>query len=201
MSKIGLTGGIASGKSLVSNFLRQLGAVIIDADQVAREVVRPGQPVLHQIAQVFGSELVRSEGSLDRHALGKLVFADAEKLERLNQMLHPLIIETIKQRLDHHLRIRPQAVVVVVAPLLYEVGLDKIVDQVWVVNVDLATQLRRLMARDNLSVAEARRRISSQWPLTEKARRADRVINNQGTPEQTSEQVRKLWYEVSSSAI
>lgn len=199
MRVIGLTGGIASGKSLVSRLLRELGALVIDADQIAREVVEPGKPAYHSILREFGNQVLNPDGSLNRQALGRLVFSDPRKLERLNQITHPLIIAEIQKLLKSYRLLFPEKAVVLDAPLLYEAGLESIVDEVWVVYVDYPTQLQRLMERDGLTREEARRRIEAQLPLEEKVKRADRVIDNRGTPEETALQVRKLWNEIAKS--
>ncbi len=193
MRVIGLTGGIASGKSLVSRFLRELGAIIIDADQVARDIVRPGSPAWRQIVQEFGETVCKPDGSLDRRVLGRIVFHDTDKLDKLNRITHPYIISEIKRLLDGYRKNPPGAVVVLDAPLLLEVGLEKVVDEVWVVYVDYQTQLERLMKRDGFNSEEAARRISSQIPLEEKVKLADHVIDNRGGPEETFLQVRRLW--------
>ncbi len=193
MRVIGLTGGIASGKSLVSRFLRELGAIIIDADQVARDVVRTGSPAWRQIVQEFGETVCKPDGSLDRKALGRFVFSDTSKLDKLNRITHPYIISEIKRLLDGYRKNFPDAVVVLDAPLLLEVGIEGMVDEVWVVYVDYQTQLERLMKRNGLSSKEAARRISSQIPLEEKVKLADHVIDNRGDPEETFLQVRRLW--------
>ncbi|NPV28422.1 MAG: dephospho-CoA kinase [Firmicutes bacterium] len=199
MRVIGLTGGIASGKSLVSRLLRELGALVIDADQIAREVVEPGKPAYHSILREFGNQVLNPDGSLNRQALGRLVFSDPRKLERLNQITHPLIIAEIQKLLKSYRLLFPEKAVVLDAPLLYEAGLESIVDEVWVVYVDYPTQLQRLMERDGLTREEARRRIEAQLPLEEKVKRADRVIDNRGTPEETALQVRKFWNEIAKS--
>jgi len=190
---IGLTGSIASGKSLVSRFLRELGAIIIDADQVARDVVLTGSPAWRQIVQEFGEAVCKPDGTLDRQALGRIVFSDTYKLDKLNRITHPYIISEINQLLDGYRKNSPGAVVVLDAPLLLELGLEKMVDEVWVVYVDYQTQLERLMKRDGLSSEEAARRISSQISLEKKVKLADHVIDNRGDPEDTFLQVSRLW--------
>ncbi|MDH7577995.1 MAG: dephospho-CoA kinase [Bacillota bacterium] len=196
MLVIGLTGGIASGKSLVSRQLRALGALVIDADQIAREVVQPGKPAYQSIVREFGKEVLNPDGSLNRQALGRLVFSDPKKLDKLNRITHPPIIAEIEKLFKIYRALFPEKVVALEAPLLYEAGLEKMVDEVWVVFVDFRTQLRRLMERDGLSEEEARRRIEAQLPLAEKVKRAHRVIDNGGSPEETERQVRKIWNEM-----
>lgn len=193
MRVIGLTGGIASGKSLVSRFLKELGAIIIDADRIARDVVKTGSPAWRQIVQEFGDTVCEPDGSLNRKELGRIVFSDAGKLDRLNRITHPYIISEIRRLLNIYREKFPAAIIVLDAPLLLETGLEGIVDEVWVVYVDYQTQLERLMKRDGFNTEEAVRRISSQLPLDEKIKLADHVIDNRGDPEETFLQVRRLW--------
>jgi dephospho-CoA kinase len=200
---IGLTGGIASGKSLVSGQLRRLGATVIDADSIARAVVAPGGPAREAIIREFGGSVVSSEGSLDRKALGDLVFHDPLKLQKLNRITHPLILAEIDRLVQQYRTSGSPSgdspsgdVVVLEAPLLFETGLEKSTDEVWVVHVDPETQIRRLMERDRLTEQEARSRILLQIPLEEKVRRAGRVIDNRGRPEETERQVREAWRSV-----
>jgi dephospho-CoA kinase len=188
MRLIGLTGGIASGKSLVSRQLQGLGAVVIDADRIARDVVQPDRPGWEMIVGEFGRSFIDSDGGLDRKALGRLVFNDPRELERLNRITHPLILAEIEKLLQIY-RSGHEKVVVLDAPLLFETGLDKFVDEVWVVMVDHQTQVKRLMERDRLMEQDAKHRIRLQIPLEEKASRADRVIDNRGLPEETERQV------------
>lgn len=194
---IGLTGGIASGKSLVSQQLQRLGAVVIDADRIARDLAEPGGALLEAITREFGSLYLDNPGRLDRKALGSLVFNNPEALGRLNRITHPLILAEIERLLQSY-RCSGRSIVVLDAPLLLETGLEKSVDEVWVVMVDFQTQLKRLMERDGLTEAEARQRISLQMPLEEKERRADRTIDNRGTPEETERQVNLAWYRITA---
>jgi dephospho-CoA kinase len=193
MRLIGLTGGIASGKSLVSRQLQRLGATVIDADRVARDVVQPGRPGWEMIVKEFGRSFIDSDGGLDRKALGQLVFNNPRELERLNRITHPLILAEIEKLLQKY-RSGPEEVVVLDAPLLFETGLDRCVDEVWVVMVDHQTQVKRLMGRDRLTEQEAEHRTLLQIPLEEKASRADRVIDNRGLPEETEQQVKEAWH-------
>ncbi len=192
MRLIGLTGGIASGKSLVSRQLQGLGAAVIDADRIARDVVQPGTPGWEMIVKEFGRSVIGSDGELDRKALGLLVFNNPTALERLNRITHPLILAEIEKLLQKY-RSEHERTVVLDAPLLFETGLDRFVDETWVVTVDYQTQVKRLMARDRLTEQDARQRIAVQMPLEEKVRRADRVIDNRGTREETERQVKEAW--------
>jgi dephospho-CoA kinase len=197
MRLIGLTGGIASGKSLVSRQLQRLGAMVIDADRIARDVVQPGSPGWEMIVREFGRSFIDGDGGLDRKALGQLVFNNPRELDRLNRITHPLILAEI-ERLLQQCRSGHEGVAVLDAPLLFETGLDRSVDEVWVVMVDHQTQVKRLMERDRLTEQDAGRRILLQIPLEEKASRADRVIDNRGLPEETERQVRAAWHLVAS---
>ncbi|WP_066639625.1 dephospho-CoA kinase [Desulfolucanica intricata] len=195
MITIGLTGNIASGKSMVSRQLKELGAVIIDADLVARKIVEPGSPIIYEISQAFGEKVLNSDGTLDRKKLGRIVFADPKALEKLNQITHPKIRKVIEGKIKDLKN--KSGILVIDAPLLIEVGLHCMVDQVWVVLVDRDIQLQRLKIRDNLSEKEARQRIASQLPQEEKIKYADKIILNNGSPEKLRAIVNKLWKEFS----
>ncbi len=194
MLVIGLTGGIASGKSTVSAILRELGVPVIDADRVAREVVEPGEPAWQEIIDYFGPGVRRPDGTLDRPALGRLVFGQPERLAALNRITHPRVIARM-QELQQDIAESPAGapdLVVWDVPLLIEAGMTGMVDQVWVVVVDPEVQLRRLMERDQMSEAAARQRIASQMALSAKAALADRVIDNNGSAAATRRQVERL---------
>ena len=177
---VGLTGGIATGKSLVDAMLRDLGAVIIDADILAREVVEPGEPALAEIVAEFGPGVVGSDGRLDRKALGAIVFADPERRRRLEAITHPRIRERFLQRLDVLTTQRFRGLAIFDAPVMIESGNYRNMDKLVVVIADEATQIARLMARDGIDREEALRKIRSQMPLAEKAKLADYVIDNSG---------------------
>ena len=195
MKVIGLTGGIASGKSLVARFLRELGAEVIDADAVAREVVEPGTAALREIAEAFGPEIVRPDGTLDRRALADRIFRDAGARARLNAITHPRIRRRMAERVEVVRHARPDAIVVLDVPLLLDTApadaypLDGIV----VVFVDGDTQAARLAARDRISVEAARQRLGAQRPLQEKVAQATWVIDNSATPDATRRLVEGLW--------
>ncbi|MBX6378951.1 MAG: dephospho-CoA kinase [Clostridia bacterium] len=189
---IGLTGGIATGKSTVAAMLEELGAVVVDADQVAREVVEPGE-ILDRIAAAFGRDVLTPDGRLDRAALGRKVFGDDEALKRLNAITHPEIRRRITRRVEELRREGRAPAVVLDIPLLFEGGVAYAVDEIWVVAVDRETQLRRLMERNGLSRPEAEARVASQMPIEEKVRRADVVIDNSGDLAVTRAQVEAAW--------
>jgi dephospho-CoA kinase len=176
--RVGLTGGIASGKSTVARVFRELGAHVIDADRIARDVVPPGSPALARIARAFGAQMLKPDGSLDRAALGEVVFADTGKRRVLEGILHPLILEEIDRRVEALEKSDPQGVVVVEAALILELGRQGEFDAIVVVWAEEEQQRRRLMARDALSAEEASRRLDAQMPLAEKRRRAQFVVDN-----------------------
>ena len=186
---IGLTGNIACGKSLVLRALAELGAETIDADQVAREVMSRGSPVLEDVVRAFGPEVMNPDGSLDRRALARIVFSDPEQLARLEAIVHPPVVELIRRRVAES----RSPVVVIDAIKLFEAGLAGDCDEVWVVTCKPEQQLARLMARDRIGEDEALLRIRAQPPQEEKVRRADRVIDNSGAIEETIAQVRAAW--------
>lgn len=192
MKRIGLTGGIASGKSTVAVKLRALGATVIDADLLAREIVKPQEPALLEIEKTFGSEMISPDGTLDRKRLGALVFQDPEKLALLNAITHPRIIALAEKRFQEAEAAGAKATFLDAA-LLFEAGWDKHLDAVWVVAVPPEEQLRRLVARDGFTPEEAEARIRAQLPLEEKVRRAQVVIDNSGALADTYRQVKAAY--------
>ncbi len=192
MRIIGLTGGIASGKSTVARLLEKLGASVIDADMLARDVVKSGSPAHAAIVETFGSAILTPDGSIDRPALGAIVFAEPESRRLLEAITHPAIARLSEERLAQ-LRAEGTAVAIYMAPLLIEAGITKRVDEVWVVYTDLDTQLKRLMQRDGISREDALRRIRSQMPMDEKRRYGKVIIDNRGGLEETERQVREAW--------
>lgn len=191
MRVLGLTGGIGSGKSAVAAMFEQLGAEVIDADQLARDVVEPGQPALAEIVTAFGPDILRHDGRLDRGKLARIIFADAAARSRLNAITHPRIRERMDEEVSRR-RGRPGLLLLDI-PLLYENARTGVVDKVIVVWVDLKTQVRRLTERNGLSIEEARQRIAAQMPLDEKRARADIVIDNTGSPDDTRRQVEAIY--------
>jgi len=174
---IGLTGGIASGKSKVSAFLKSCGAVIIDADEIAREIVLPYKPAWEQIVNKWGKEILKLDGTVDRFKLGSIVFSNYEELAYLNNITHPEIIKEIKKRISYE---DAETINILDAPLLIEAGLFDMVDQVWLVSVNEETRIIRLMDRDKLSFDDAKKRIRAQMPLEEKKKYAHLIIDNNG---------------------
>ncbi|AFK87148.1 dephospho-CoA kinase [Thermoanaerobacterium aotearoense SCUT27] len=190
---IGLTGGIASGKSTVSSILKSLGAVIIDADVVSREIMIKGTETYNILVSVFGKEILRKDGEIDRRKLGNLVFADKEKLNKLNEITHPEIIKRIKDIIEEERKKGKEKAIVLDAALLIEMKLFNMVDEVWLVVVDKKTQIRRLMKRDNLSYKDALNRIKSQMSIEDKMKYADFIINNCKDFNAIKRQVELLW--------
>jgi len=198
LTVIGLTGGIASGKSTVTALLKEKGAAIIDADKIAREIMSKGEPAWFEVLNYFGDEILNNDRSdIDRKKLAHIVFSDKAKLEVLNNITHPKIIEEIKRQVEEYKK-AGKKIIVIDAALLIETGLDKIADEVWVVAANEDIQLQRLMAREkDITKDEALKRIKSQMPLAEKLKFADRVIDNNSSIEETKKQVDKMWTKIS----
>ena len=188
----GLTGGIATGKSTVARTFRQCGAVVIDADELARQVVQPGKPAWREIVQAFGTTILNEDRTLNRQALGAIVFGNRAKLRRLERIVHPRVAREQARLTREAARNDPQAVVIYDVPLLFEAGADQRVDKIIVVTADRETQIARLKKRNGLSRTEALRRINSQMPLAQKRARADFVIKSPLTPAARRQQVRTI---------
>ena len=193
MYRIGLTGSIATGKSTVTNMLKELGAFVIDCDKTARDVVAPGTRGLAKIEAAFGKDAIGADGSMDRVYIGDLVFRNPEMKKRLENILFPLIFEALDAELLRLEREGAMPVVFLDMPLLYEVKYDSYVDEVWLVYVPFEVQLSRLMKRNGYTKEEALLRIHSQISVDKKKSLAQQVIDNSGTLEDTKEQVRSLW--------
>lgn len=195
MLRVGLTGGIASGKTMVSDGLAARGAVIIDADLLAREVVEPGTPGLAAVVGRFGEQVLR-DGRLDRARLGQIIFADPQARTGLERIIHP----TVRRRAaELEARADPHSVVVQVIPLLVETGQQKGFDLCVVVDVDPETQLARLVARTGLSVSDASMRIAAQAGRADRLAAADVVIDNSGTLVELDRQITALWSDLTAS--
>lgn len=190
---VGLTGAIASGKSLVSAEFKRLGAFIIDADLIARRIVETGMDAYNEIVSEFGQGIVRPDGSLDRKALGRIVFSDRERLAALNRITHPRIIEEIEGDLAVIRQAHPEAIIVVDAALIIELGLHRKMDRMVVVYSDEERCVDRMMRRDGLSETEARERLSAQMPLKEKLAYADYIIGNSGDMAETIWRAREVF--------
>ncbi len=192
MKIIGLTGGIASGKSTISDMLRGLGAEVVDVDLVGRAVVRQGCPAYNKIIENFGSSVLMPDGEINRKKLGNIVFSAPEKLQLLNQITHPAIIEQVNHMIESYQQQNKKAVVVDAA-ILIEMGLYRYVDNVWLVMVDRETQLSRVMERDRLSKQDAENRIKAQMSNEERKAYADVVIDNSQPIDTVKNVVKELW--------
>ncbi len=190
---IGLTGGIASGKSAVSEMMRELGSFIIDFDILAREVVMPGKPSYEYIVEYFGADILKSDNTVDRKQLSNIVFKNSEKRRRLEAFTHPFIwkefIGQVKEISSGHKR----AIVTAVIPLLIEGGKESIFDRIVLVYASPEIQIKRLMERDGITRQEALRILNAQMPIDAKIKKADFVIKNESTLEKTKKEVEALW--------
>ncbi len=200
MLLVGLTGGIASGKSLVSRIFKELGAHVIDADRIVHELLAPGEPAWKQVVKYFGDGILLADRCIDRRKLGDVVFRDEEKRAWLNRCIHPRVFEAYQAQVRRMRQGPRDAVVVFDAALLIETGYDKKMDRVVVVYAEPNDQLRRLMERDRFVESEARMRIGSQMPLGEKRQHADFVIENTGAREETERQARAVYAELRREA-
>jgi len=194
---IGLTGGIASGKSTVSAKLKELGAAIIDVDILARSVVSKGEIAYNRIIQCFGESILLPNGEINRKRLGSIVFSDKKKLALLNGITHPEIISRVKERI-RELKTAGNSVIVVDAAILIEMGLYKYVDSVWVVAADREIQIKRLIERDKFDYRDSEKRINSQFTDDARKKYADIVIDNNESIETLSKKIEELWGNVMS---
>ena len=188
---IGLTGSIASGKSTVSNMLKEQGFPIVDADLVARKVVEPGSATLQEISAEFGSEIIQRDGSLNRQKMGEWIFNDPELRKKLNNIIHPAIRKEMLSERDELVQEGYETIIMDI-PLLFESQLQHFVDKILVVSVTEENQFSRLMERNGLSEIEAKARIQSQLPMAVKIQGADAVIFNDGTIEETKQQLMEI---------
>jgi len=193
MITAGITGGIASGKSLVGRYFEQLGAELLDADTIAREVVEPGTPGLAAVVDAFGRGILQADGSLDREKLAYIIFADEHKRNLLNAVLHPLILAQTRQKVRACADHSRKELCVVEVPLLIECNLQHEFDTIIVVTTSRQLQKQRLVSRNRLSEHEAEQRISAQLSQEERASYADFSINNTGSPEQLQKQVLHIY--------
>jgi dephospho-CoA kinase len=198
---VGLTGGVASGKTALSQVLKEEGAYIIDADQIARELVQPHQPAWNDLVGAFGKEILQEDGSIHRKKLADKVFADPEKRKLLNQILHPRIKEEMDRRTREIGQKDPEAIVVIDAPLIVELGDHREMDKLIVVTSTQTQQIERLKERDGINPEEALRILSSQMPVEEKVKLADYVIRNEGSLEETKESVKGVFKELRKVAL
>lgn len=191
---IGITGGIASGKSTVSSYLRELGQIVIDADEVVHDLQKKGGALYQVLVGWLGTEILQADGELDRKKLGNLLFGSNEKLAKSANLQNPIIRKELEKRCDRALQ--DNELVFLDLPLLYELGYEDWCNQVWLIYVDRETQIQRLMARNQLTKEEAQLRISRQMPLEEKRALADLVLENTGDLETLKSQIKQLVIEM-----
>jgi dephospho-CoA kinase len=192
MTTLGLTGGIASGKTTVSVFFSECGALVVDADRIAHAATANGLPAWKAVVAHFGESILGPDGEIDRRRLGEIVFRKPAERKRLEAIIHPHVFAQITADIERAAADQPNALVVLDVPLLFETGMDRDLDAVAVVYVPEIIQIERLIARDGLTPEQARARIDSQMPIEEKRRRADIVIDNTGPLETTRRQVRGI---------
>lgn len=195
---VGLTGGIVSGKSTIARMFRQLGADIIDADNIARAIVQPGEKAWKNIVHYFGKEILKDNQEINRKELARIVFADKEKLEKLNKITHPEIVAIIKNKIEE-MRSKDSSdgtICIVEVPLLFEANLEGMMDKIIVVYLNREEQIKRLLIRNSLTQEEAINRIDSQIPMEKKLKKADYVIDNGASLGHTRIQVKQIWQEL-----
>ena len=188
---IGLTGGIASGKSTIASFFKDEGIPVIETDQIAKTILQPGSDAFNEVVKHFGEEILLSEGIINRKALGERIFKDDHERDILNQIVHPEV-RIITQSKADVLKKEGHAIIVIDVPLLFEAGFDQDVDQTLVVSVPKDIQIERLMARDGIEKAYALKKTNAQMPLKEKRKRADFVIDNRGSILDTKNQFNEV---------
>ena len=192
MLKIGLTGGIGTGKSLVTSFLQDQGANVINADLLGHEAYLPGTVGFEQVVSEFGEDIVGEDGHVDRQKLGPIVFSDPSNMDRLNAIMHPLIKDMIQTQLDD-VEGKGQLIAIVEAAVLIEAGWESLFDEIWVVTADEEEIISRLASRNGLSREDSQKRINSQMTSIERSAHGDVVINNTGSVEDLKENVESLW--------
>ena len=198
MPLIGLTGGYASGKSLVSGFFAGLGAVVLDSDMLAREVVEPGTEGLRRVAERFGPGVLKDDGWLDRGKLGEIVFNDPARLRELEEIIHPLIRKLLFRRAEEPLARDSKTVVIADVALLFEKGLYRKMDKTVAVTCEREQEVERAMKRDGITAEEAAKRIALQWPMDKKAGMSDYVVDNSASEDKTKESVTGVWKLITS---
>jgi dephospho-CoA kinase len=196
---IGVTGGIGSGKSTVSRILRDLGAKIVSADKIARDVVYKGEKALEELIEYFGNDIINDEGELDRKKLGTIVFDNIEKLEVLNSITHKYIVEKIVDMAEQFRKESKSGIMVIDAPIPVEHGFIDLVDEVWVVTADIDVRIKRIIERDGITREEALNRINSQKKEGEYLGIADEVLVNNGGIEELEREVAKLFIKAQKS--
>lgn len=189
MIVIGLTGGIGTGKSTVSDYLRKKGCIILDADDISRKMTEAGMPALSIIKNVFGDEVINSDGSLNRHKLGDIVFNNRDKLQKLQQIITTEVVDNINRNLSQLQSEHCDKIVVIDAPLLFECGMENIADENWLVISEMSVRIKRVKERDNLSEEQIIARINNQMSQEDKEKLSDYVLDNSGSLQQLYEQI------------
>jgi dephospho-CoA kinase len=192
MLKIAITGGAGSGKSTVARMFKELGAEVLDADQVARDAVAVGQPAWQELRRLYGEDFFHENSTLNRSKLAELVFCDPEARRALNALIHPLVAQELQKQVAD-LERQGVDLVLVEVPLLFETGREQFFGLVIVVSASKADQIRRLETRDHRGEAEIQGILQAQWPLADKVARADYVVDNSGDQNSTREQVKNIW--------
>lgn len=193
---IGVTGGLCTGKTTVARFFAELGAEVLDADEIAHQVMRPDEKPWEEIVDAFGEDVLDNDRTINRKRLAKIVFESREALERLEGIVHPAVIGEIQKSLIQIKAKKSASFVVIDAPLLIEAGLDKIVDELVVVKVSQGKQIERTVSFGRITRDQAMKRIAYQLPLTKKIEKADYVIDNSGSLDQTRRQVERIWRKI-----
>jgi len=196
MILVGLTGGVATGKSTVAKMFKQCGAVVIDADELAHEVVKPGKPAWREIVNIFGKTVLNADRTINRRELGAVVFRNHTKRRRLERIIHPRVAREQQRLTRQAARKNPKAVVIYDVPLLFEAGIDKRVDRTIVVTANRETQIARLKTRNSLSRTEAIQRIRSQMPLSKKIRLANIEIDGTLPARQAMQSIRRIYFDL-----
>lgn len=192
MEIIGLTGGIGTGKSTVSDYLRNQNFAIVDADLISRQVVEPGMPALKELEEAFGNSIIKDDGNLDRKGLAAIVFNDVEQRKLMDSIMHKEILAEIRRQINEYSEAPEYEGVIIDAPLLFEVGLDKWCHKVWLVVADMDKRIQRVCARDNAVPAEVEARIRNQMSDEDKKKRSHKILDNSGTLEDLHKQLSDL---------
>jgi dephospho-CoA kinase len=198
---IGLTGGIATGKSTVSAMLKKAGAIIIDADRIARAVVKKGRPAYREIVHRFGAEILLPDGEINRNMLGDIIFNDHQKKQLLNGIVHPHVNEEVNRQMKQIQKTHPNAVIVLDVPLLIEADMHDDLSEIIVVYAPQEIQIKRLRQRDHISETDAVARVRSQMPIEEKKKKATIVIDNSGTIENTRKQAIEVFERLKDKTV
>jgi len=196
MKVIGLTGNIASGKSVVASMFEALGAKVIDVDDIARKIVEPNETAWKKIVDTFGQNILNPDSTINRKKLGEIIFNDYEKRKILNDITHPKIIQNARDKVEKYKNEMVEVVIIEAALIVEKGGLKDLIEKLIVVTSDEVSQIERLTERNGFSKEEALSRINSQMPTSEKVKHADYIIDNSGTTSETENQVKKLWHEI-----